>query len=173
MVGARVVQWNFFLLPKISVFGEGGLVLQHYRYDRGIACNQGFCDDGNFTTTRWTLRSPWAAGSWSLIRSVSCCASATRTSRLACRSCCRVVGRPRRAETAARHGTSRSPSTNIAATIFRDLRSQILKGVLKPSERLPGERELAAQYGTIATRCARRCACWSKRAWSPCATAKA
>ena len=40
------------------------------------------------------------------------------------------------------------PSTNIAATIFRDLRSQILKGVLKPSERLPGERELAAQYGT-------------------------
>src|SRR6187551_569996 len=40
------------------------------------------------------------------------------------------------------------PSTNIAATIFRDLRSQILKGALKPSERLPGERELAAQYGT-------------------------
>src|SRR6478736_345936 len=40
------------------------------------------------------------------------------------------------------------PSTNIAATIFRDLRSQILKGTLKPSERLPGERELAAQYGT-------------------------
>jgi GntR family transcriptional regulator, transcriptional repressor for pyruvate dehydrogenase complex len=40
------------------------------------------------------------------------------------------------------------PSTNIAATIFRDLRSQILKGDLKPSERLPGERELAQKYGT-------------------------
>jgi hypothetical protein len=30
-----VVQWNFFLLPKISVFGEGGLVIQHRRYDYG------------------------------------------------------------------------------------------------------------------------------------------
>src|SRR6478736_3827579 len=40
------------------------------------------------------------------------------------------------------------PSTNIAATIFRDLRSQTLKGTLKPSERLPGARALAAQYGT-------------------------
>ncbi|HEY2406091.1 MAG TPA: GntR family transcriptional regulator [Polyangiaceae bacterium] len=40
------------------------------------------------------------------------------------------------------------PSNNIAATIFRDLRSQILKGTLKPAERLPGERELSAKYGT-------------------------
>ncbi len=44
-----VVQWNFFLLPKISVFGEGGLVIQHYRYDNRYACNAGFCDNGNFT----------------------------------------------------------------------------------------------------------------------------
>jgi GntR family transcriptional regulator, transcriptional repressor for pyruvate dehydrogenase complex len=39
-------------------------------------------------------------------------------------------------------------STNIADTIFGDLRTQILKGKLKPGERLPGERELAAAYGT-------------------------
>jgi GntR family transcriptional repressor for pyruvate dehydrogenase complex len=39
-------------------------------------------------------------------------------------------------------------STNIAATIFRDLRRQILGGQLATGERLPGERELAAKYGT-------------------------
>jgi len=40
-----VVQWNFFLLPKISVFGEGGLVLQHLRYDAnyGVNCGNNFC----------------------------------------------------------------------------------------------------------------------------------
>ena len=43
-----VVQWNFFLLPKISVFGEGGLVIQHRRYDDGYynGCTNGpngFC----------------------------------------------------------------------------------------------------------------------------------
>ncbi len=42
-----VVQWNFFLLRKISVFGEGGLVLQHTRFDDGYVggCNgpNGFC----------------------------------------------------------------------------------------------------------------------------------
>lgn len=43
-----VVQWNFFLLRKISVFGEGGLVLQHTRFDNGYVgpgCNgpNGFC----------------------------------------------------------------------------------------------------------------------------------
>jgi hypothetical protein len=38
-----VVQWNFFLLPKISVFGEGGLVLQHRRYDVGNLCGANFC----------------------------------------------------------------------------------------------------------------------------------
>ena len=40
-----VVQWNFFLLPKISVFGEAGLVLQHYRYDSdyGIDCGRNYC----------------------------------------------------------------------------------------------------------------------------------
>lgn len=40
------------------------------------------------------------------------------------------------------------PSTNIAATVYRDLRRQILSGDLAPSVRLPGERELAAKYGT-------------------------
>jgi len=47
-----VVQWNFFLLPKISVFGEGGLVLQHYRVDSAIGCGPNganYCDGGNFT----------------------------------------------------------------------------------------------------------------------------
>jgi hypothetical protein len=42
-----VVQWNFFLLPKISVFGEGGLVIQHRRYDdgyyNGCTNTNGFC----------------------------------------------------------------------------------------------------------------------------------
>ncbi|HEY4104572.1 MAG TPA: hypothetical protein VGM44_11810, partial [Polyangiaceae bacterium] len=48
-----VVQWNFFLLPKISVFGEGGLVIQHRRYDDGFVAgcpNNGFCQ-GTFTDT--------------------------------------------------------------------------------------------------------------------------
>jgi hypothetical protein len=43
-----VVQWNFFLLRKVSVFGEGGLVLQHRRFDNGYVGNgcvnvNGFC----------------------------------------------------------------------------------------------------------------------------------
>jgi len=41
-----VVQWNFFLLPRISVFGEGGLAIQHRRYDYGFyaGCpNNAFC----------------------------------------------------------------------------------------------------------------------------------
>jgi hypothetical protein len=43
-----VVQWNFFLLPKISVFGEAGLVIQHRRYDAGYTAGcvngpNGFC----------------------------------------------------------------------------------------------------------------------------------
>src|SRR5512142_1665685 len=38
--------------------------------------------------------------------------------------------------------------SNIAATIFLDLRRQILKGELASGERLPGERELAAKYNT-------------------------
>ncbi len=37
---------------------------------------------------------------------------------------------------------------NIAATVFQDLRRQILAGELAAGERLPGERELAARYGT-------------------------
>ena len=40
------------------------------------------------------------------------------------------------------------PSTNIAATIFRELRRQILSGALSAGERLPGERELAQRYDT-------------------------
>jgi hypothetical protein len=49
-----VVQWNFFLLPKVSVFGEAGLVLQHRRYDNQYngncgnnnLCNGSFSDNG-------------------------------------------------------------------------------------------------------------------------------
>lgn len=41
-----VAQWNFFLLPKISVFGEAGLVFEHRRYD-GYACVNGFCGTGS------------------------------------------------------------------------------------------------------------------------------
>lgn len=39
-------------------------------------------------------------------------------------------------------------STNIADSVFEDLRAQILRGQLKPGERLLGERELATAYGT-------------------------
>ena len=39
-------------------------------------------------------------------------------------------------------------SQNIARTVFESLRTQILAGNLSPGERLPGERELAATYGT-------------------------
>src|SRR5690606_41570766 len=39
-------------------------------------------------------------------------------------------------------------SPNIAASIYRDLTRQILSGALAPGSRLPGERELAAQYKT-------------------------
>jgi GntR family transcriptional repressor for pyruvate dehydrogenase complex len=38
--------------------------------------------------------------------------------------------------------------SNIAGTIFLDLRRQILRGELASGERLPGERELAAKYNT-------------------------
>ncbi len=44
--------------------------------------------------------------------------------------------------------TNTNGNQNIAATVFRDLRKQILSGQLSPGERLPGERELAAKYGT-------------------------
>lgn len=37
---------------------------------------------------------------------------------------------------------------NLADTIFDDLRSKILCGQLHPGEKLTGERELAAEYGT-------------------------
>lgn len=40
------------------------------------------------------------------------------------------------------------PGPNIAETIFRDVRRQILIGTLAPGERLLGERELAAKYKT-------------------------
>jgi GntR family transcriptional repressor for pyruvate dehydrogenase complex len=39
-------------------------------------------------------------------------------------------------------------ASNIASTIFAELRRRILRGELAPGERLPGERELAAKYGT-------------------------
>ncbi len=49
-----VVQWNFFLLHHLSVFGEGGLVLEHRRYDVGVAgvtCNNGFCSNSYSDST--------------------------------------------------------------------------------------------------------------------------
>lgn len=42
----------------------------------------------------------------------------------------------------------KADSQNIARTVFESLRTQILAGNLGPGERLPGERELAATYGT-------------------------
>ncbi len=39
-------------------------------------------------------------------------------------------------------------SPNIAATLFRELRRQILSGELGSGDRLPGERELAQRYDT-------------------------
>jgi len=44
-----VVQWNFFLLPKVSVFGEAGLVLQHYRFDAAYPCGNTYCGGPNGT----------------------------------------------------------------------------------------------------------------------------
>lgn len=41
-----------------------------------------------------------------------------------------------------------TPSTNIAATLFRELRRRILSGELPSGERLPGERDLAHTYDT-------------------------
>jgi hypothetical protein len=45
-----VVQWNFFLLPKISVFGEAGLVLQHRSYDGYNCVNGNACGTFNDNT---------------------------------------------------------------------------------------------------------------------------
>jgi GntR family transcriptional repressor for pyruvate dehydrogenase complex len=42
----------------------------------------------------------------------------------------------------------RPASGNIATTIFREVRRKILAGELAPGERLPGERELAAEHST-------------------------
>ena len=39
-------------------------------------------------------------------------------------------------------------SPNIAGTLYRELRRQILSGELSPGDRLPGERELAQRYET-------------------------
>jgi DNA-binding FadR family transcriptional regulator len=53
---------------------------------------------------------------------------------------------PTRAATATDEKAVLSP--NIAATLFRELRRQILSGELGAGERLPGERELAQRYET-------------------------
>ena len=39
-------------------------------------------------------------------------------------------------------------SSNIATTLFKEVRRRILSGDLSPGERLPGERELAAEHKT-------------------------
>jgi GntR family transcriptional regulator, transcriptional repressor for pyruvate dehydrogenase complex len=39
-------------------------------------------------------------------------------------------------------------SSNIATTLFKEVRRRILSGELSPGERLPGERELAAEHKT-------------------------
>ncbi len=50
-----VVQWNFFLLPKISVFGEAGIVFEHQSWDSGFfgngCVNGGFCDASGSNNT--------------------------------------------------------------------------------------------------------------------------
>ncbi len=43
---------------------------------------------------------------------------------------------------------SPTENSNIARTVFIDLRQQILTGKLPPGQRLPGERELASRYNT-------------------------
>jgi GntR family transcriptional repressor for pyruvate dehydrogenase complex len=40
------------------------------------------------------------------------------------------------------------PASNIATTLFKEVRRRILSGELSPGERLPGERELAAEHRT-------------------------
>ncbi|MEI9948894.1 MAG: GntR family transcriptional regulator [Pseudomonadota bacterium] len=144
------MQWNFFLLPKVSVFGEAGLVLQHRRYDNDYGNN---CVNNNVCSSISDngAAPAFAAGGRFLVSdSVGfLLRSVIHTFRPASRSCCRLVREPRPGPRLCTPWNHRAPpSTNIAATIFRDLRSQILKGALKASERLPGERELAAQYGT-------------------------
>jgi GntR family transcriptional regulator, transcriptional repressor for pyruvate dehydrogenase complex len=42
----------------------------------------------------------------------------------------------------------RPASSNIATTLFKEVRRRILSGQLSPGERLPGERELAAEHRT-------------------------
>jgi DNA-binding FadR family transcriptional regulator len=51
-------------------------------------------------------------------------------------------------KTPASNDEQRGTSSNIAATICRELRGRILSGKLAPGERLPGERELAQRYDT-------------------------
>jgi hypothetical protein len=48
-----VVQWNFFLLPKVSVFGEAGLVFQHRRYEGAYRCDAGNVCYGPGTENGW------------------------------------------------------------------------------------------------------------------------
>jgi hypothetical protein len=51
------LQWNFFLTEVISVFGEPGLALAHYRWDHWQHCwAPGYCDpDGNETRLKPVL----------------------------------------------------------------------------------------------------------------------
>ena len=58
-----VLHWNFFLLPKISVFGEFGVVWQHWSWDTPYACAsnpQGVCSGS--TSTNQLNVAPAAGG---------------------------------------------------------------------------------------------------------------
>ncbi|HYQ45946.1 MAG TPA: hypothetical protein VER11_28445 [Polyangiaceae bacterium] len=60
-----VVQWNFFLLPKVSVFGEAGIVFQHRRYDGAFNCANGNVCYGPGSENGWDAS--FAAGGRFLI----------------------------------------------------------------------------------------------------------
>lgn len=60
-----VVQWNFFLLPKVSVFGEAGIVFQHRRFDGAYNCGPGNVCYGPGSDNGWDAN--FAAGGRFLI----------------------------------------------------------------------------------------------------------
>ncbi len=45
-----VLQWNFWLTPKISVFGEPGLAIRYSHINYEYPCGAGICDDDDTDT---------------------------------------------------------------------------------------------------------------------------